>query len=144
MAVTGNQPSRTPKISWAKLPITKMGIEIRNSVLTVTRLSMNFPRRMPASTPAVMPITDLDDHRHHAELERGRPAGGQLVDHLVAEEVCAEVTLHQVAHVEQVLDDQRLVEVVVGPELGDVALRARPLAAAADRRIPEGEDRRRR
>ena len=30
MAVTGNQPSRTPKISWAKLPMTKIGMEISN------------------------------------------------------------------------------------------------------------------
>ena len=83
----------------------------------------------------------LDGHRHQAELERGRPAGRQLVDDPVAEEVRAEVTLQQIAHVEQILDDHRLVEVVVGPELGDVALRARPLAAAADGRIPKGEDR---
>ena len=57
VAVTGNQPSRIPKTSWAKLPITKSGIEINSRVLTVTRLSMNLPRRMPASTPALMPIT---------------------------------------------------------------------------------------
>ncbi len=30
MAVTGNQPSRTPKTSWATLPMTKIGMEIKN------------------------------------------------------------------------------------------------------------------
>jgi Na+-transporting NADH:ubiquinone oxidoreductase subunit NqrD len=56
-AVTGNQPNRTPKMSWAKLPITKTGIEMTSSVLTVTRLSANFPRLIPASIPAEIPIT---------------------------------------------------------------------------------------
>ena len=141
VAVTGNQPRRTPKISWAKLPITKMGMEISTKVLTVTNdvdeLSSPDPREHPCGDAD----HGLDDQRHDAELECGRPTCGQFVDHLVAEEVRAQVTLQQVAHVEQVLDDQRLVEVVVGPELGDVTLRTRPLAAASDGRIPEGEDR---
>ncbi len=44
-------------MSWARLPMTKTGMEITSSVLTVTRLSANFPRRMPASIPAEMPMT---------------------------------------------------------------------------------------
>ncbi len=59
----------------------------------------------------------------------------------VAEEVGAEVTLHKVAHVEGVLDDQRLVEVVLGAEFGDITLRAGPLAAAAGGRVAECVDR---
>ena len=66
----------------------------------------------------------------------GQPSG-QFVDHRVAEEVRAQVTLEQIAHVEQVLDHQRLVEVVVRPELGDVARRAGSFAAAPDRRIAQ-------
>ena len=57
VAVTGNQPSRTPKISWATLPMTKIGMEIRNSVLTVTRLSMN----LPAPDAGQHPGGDADD-----------------------------------------------------------------------------------
>ena len=118
--VTGNQPSFTPKISWARLPITKIGMEIRTSVLTVTRLSTNLPRRMPASTPAEMPITISMMIAIRASLivVGQRMASSSATS--LPEEVGAQVTLQQVAQVEQVLDDQRLVEVVLGPELGDV------------------------
>ena len=37
--------------------MTKMGMEMTKSVLTRTRLSMNLPLRMPARTPAVMPMS---------------------------------------------------------------------------------------
>ena len=115
-AVTGNQPSRTPKMSWAKLPITKTGIEMTSSVLTVTRLSANFPRRIPASIPAEMPITISMMIAITAELECGRQANGEFVSHRVPEERLAQITLKHIAHVEEVLDHQRLVQVVLLPE----------------------------
>ena len=144
MAVTGNQPRRIPKISWAKLPITKIGIEIKQQRAHRHQVVDELAPPNAGQHAGADADHGLDEHRHQAELERGGPAGGQLVDDPVAEEVHAEVALHQVAHVEQVLDDQRLVEVVVGPELGDVALRARALAAATDRRITRGRRPRRR
>ena len=37
--------------------MTKTGVAITTSELTRIRLSANPPRRMPASTPALMPMT---------------------------------------------------------------------------------------
>ena len=57
VAVTGKIGIRTPNRSCSTVPMTKTGVAMTMSELTKIRLSAKPPRRMPATTPAEMPMT---------------------------------------------------------------------------------------
>ena len=134
MAVTGNQPSFTPKMSWARLPITNIGMEITIRVLTVTRLSTNFPRRIPARIPAEIPITIsmmiaikaslivVGNRMASSSTDRCRRRSCR--GHPEARCPCRAGT-----------GRSRLVQVVLRPELGHVGRRAGSLATSPGHRI---------
>ena len=109
--------------------MTKIGMEITmqgaDSDQAVGELSAPNPGEYPRGDSD----HNLDDDRHHSQLDRRREPNGQFVGHRVAVERLAQVTLKHVAHVEEVLDHQRLVEVVLLPEAGHVARRAGSFAA---------------
>ena len=98
-------------------------------MLTVTRLSANFPRRIPARIPAEIPITISMMIAMTASLIVVGKRIGQFVGHRVSVERLAQITLKHIAHVEEVLDHQRLVQVVLLPEGGHVARRTRSFTA---------------
>ena len=83
---------------------------------------------------------ELEGDRQQGQRDGRRIAVEELGGDPVAEEVGAEVALHQLAHVVAVLHDQRLVEVVLRGERLGVGGRARPLAAAARERVAGRED----
>ena len=115
--------------------MTKTGMEIKTSVLTVTRWSANFPRRMPASIPRGDSDHDFDDDRHESQLDRRREPNRQLVGNRVSVERLAQITLEHIAHVEEVLDHNRLIQVVFRTEGGHVAGRTRSFTAPPLHRI---------
>ncbi len=112
-AVVGNQPSLTPKSSWAIGASTMIGMPMTISVRTSVVLSKTLPRRRPASTPAATPKTTANAMASAASLMVTGQAVAIMSEISRPVSVLAQVAGEQPAHVVRVLDQERLVEVVL-------------------------------
>ena len=83
----------------------------------------------------------LDDQGHQAQLEGDREPDRSSSTTLLPKKLVPRSPWTRLPMYSSVLHQERIVQVVLRPERRDVARWARPLTAAADGRVAEGEDR---
>ena len=84
---------------------------------------------------------DLDEHGDESQLDRHGVASTELGDDGVAVVVNAEIAVQQLRQVQAVLDEEWLVEVVLGSEGRDIGGRTRTFTTSTGRRVArQGED----
>ena len=119
MPNSGSQPSFTAKRFCSSNPTTNVGKPIAHVVRIVTTTSVAEPPQR-SENPGADADHDVERDRDHGQLRAVHQLRGEnLGDGAALGEVLAQVTLQQPHDVVAVLHDERVVQPVPLPQLGD-------------------------